>query len=60
MRIEKINYNCTCNECNRSNFDSKLATKEIDNVYEVQIGISVHKLCDDCLAKLVGKIIMNK
>lgn len=58
MTVEKINFNCTCNECNRSNYDTGFKAKEVESLYEVKIGSCVNRICADCLTQLVGAAIV--
>lgn len=58
MTIKKINYHITCNECNRSNYESNFTKKQVDTVFEVQLGCMVIRLCKDCLEQLVGAAVV--
>ena len=58
MTVKKINYNCTCNECNKSNYEGSLAKKQVDTVFEMQIGSMGIRICKDCLTLLVGAAVV--
>lgn len=57
MKVEKVNRDCCCNNCNRANYTSKFTTKSVHTIYEVTIGNMAIDICDNCLNQLVGTVV---
>lgn len=56
ISIKLSDQTATCNSCHASNYKSKFDRKQVDKLYEIQIGGINFHICNACAKELIKKL----